>query len=181
MQTLQYITSNADKAQQMGRFLGYPISPTTLQIPEIQSLDLKEIITEKTKAAFEMIGEPLLIDDVSLVIKGMNGLPGPFIKYFVQQIGNEMICRMVDQYDTREATAMTMLGYHDGTAIHIFEGNVKGEISQHKSESSGFGWDEIFIPEGYTQIRSEMNEEDYDKTSPRLIALDRLKKFLQDH
>ena len=178
MHSFSYITSNPDKAKHMSRLLGFPISEIATEIPEIQSLNLHEVIEHKTKTAYELVKKPLFVDDVSLVITQMKGLPGPFIKYFISSLGTEKICRMVDLFPSREAVAQAMIGYHNGKNMHFFLGEVKGIISEHPSGHRGFGWDEIFIPDGYTQIRAEMNEEDYDTTSPRKVALDKLKKFL---
>lgn len=181
MQELSYITSNADKAAHMSRLLGSPIEPVAIEIPEIQSVDLQEVIEHKTKSAFELLKKPLFIDDVALVITAMNKLPGPFIKYFIQEIGNERICQIVDMFGSREAVAQAIIGYHDGTDMHFFEGKVKGTIADKPSGNKGFGWDNIFIPDGHTKIRSEMNNEEYDLTSPRAIAFTKLKQHLQIH
>lgn len=180
MNQLLYITSNPHKATHMSRLLGYDIQAHPSDLPEIQSLDLKEVILHKTQTIFEQIQKPLFVDDVSLVIKGMNKLPGTFIKYFVQELGGEKICRIVDQLPTREALAQAMIGYHDGKKIHYFLGEISGRIADKPSGTRGYGWDEIFIPDGYQQIRAEMDEEDYDSTSPRTLALDQLKRFLEN-
>lgn len=181
MQQLSYITSNPDKAKHMGRLLGHAIEPVSVTIPEIQSLDLEEIIVHKTQAAFDLIHKPLFVDDVSLVIHGMGKLPGPFVKFFLQELGTEKLCRLTDSFPSRKATAEAMIGYHDGTNISYFKGIVEGEIAKSPSGEKGFGWDEIFIPEGYTQIRAQMSDEDYDATSPRTRALEKLKTFLKTH
>lgn len=165
----------------MGRFLDREIQPSDLSIPEIQSLDLQDVITHKTQAAFDLVKEPLFLDDVALIIEGMNKLPGPFIKYFIEEIGTQKLCEIVDLYETRNATAQTMIGYHDGQQMHFFKGEIKGTISKKPDGEKGFGWDEIFIPIGHTKIRAEMDEKEYDLTSPRRIALDKLKEFIEAH
>ncbi len=181
MNSINYITGNPDKAKHMGRMLGEEIQAISLRIPEIQSLDLQEVIQHKTQAAYELLQKPLFIDDVSLTIEGMNKLPGPFIKFFMEEIENELICRMVDIFPTRKASSQTIIGYHDGKEMHFFEGEVKGVISEHPAGNKGFGWDSVFIPEGYEEIRAKMSDEEYDRTSPRKIALDKFKKYLDSH
>lgn len=179
MNNLSYITSNSHKAQHMGRLIGQSIQPISINIPEIQSLDLDEVILYKTRTAFEMIKKPLFIDDVSLIITAMNRLPGPFIKFFIQELGAEKICQIVNLFDSRKAIAQSIIGYHDGTSMHFFKGEVIGKIADSPSGTRGFGWDEIFIPDGYSQIRAEMDEKDYDTTSPRAVALHKFKDFLK--
>lgn len=61
----------------------------------------------------------------------------------------------------------------------MFNGDVKGKISYIPKGTNGFGWDEIFIPNSYTQTRSKMNELDYEATNPRKIALDKLNRYLK--
>lgn len=163
----------------MSRLLGLSIEPTRLLIPEIQSLDLRAVTIAKTKAAYDLIQKPLIIDDVSFVIHAMGRLPGPFIKFFIEEMGEEKLCRLVDLFHSREATAEAMIGYHDGEEVYIFHGSVHGMIAHSPLGEKGFGWDKIFIPDDYSFTRGEMNEEDYDKTSPRVLALRKLKAFLQ--
>ena len=82
--------------------------------------------------------------------------------------------------DDRSAQAIVALGLFDGTKTNIFTGTINGIIAQHPFGSGGFGWDTIFIPDGYTQTRAEMNEKDYDATSPRLKALEALMQFVKE-
>ncbi len=94
MVSLSYITSNPDKAKHMSRLLGYEVKPVSLIIPEIQSLDLQEVIMHKTQTAYNILKKPLFLDDVSLVIYSMNRLPGPFIKFFIQALAEEFLFHM---------------------------------------------------------------------------------------
>ena len=61
---------------------------------------------------------------------------------------------------------------------HLFEGVIKGEIIKTRKGNSGFGYDPIFVPEGYTQTFAEMGNELKNKISHRAIATNKLCKFL---
>ncbi|MBI5045036.1 MAG: non-canonical purine NTP pyrophosphatase [Candidatus Levybacteria bacterium] len=176
MEEISYITSNPHKAAHMSRLLNSSFSPISLAIPEIQSLDIDEVIREKAKAAYEVVKKPLFVDDISLTIHALGKLPGPFIKFFLSEIGADSLCRMIS--DERSALGEAALGYHDGQNIHIFHGQVKGKIAEKEMSENGFGWDRIFIPEGFSITRGEMSSADYDLTSPRRIALEKFRSLL---
>ena len=172
------ITGNIEKAQQLGRYLGMPTTHKEVDLIEIQSLDLAEIISHKAKEAYSTVKTPVIVDDVSLSIQSMGKLPGPLIKFFIRELGNEKVCKMVDCFGNRAAKAEVGMGYYDGKNLEIFTGEIEGYIADRPRGSNGFGWDAIFVPNGHTQTRAEMNEKNYDATSPRKIAGDKLKKYL---
>ena len=62
---------------------------------------------------------------------------------------------------------------------HLFEGIVKGEIIKEKRGSSGFGYDPIFVPEGYTKTFAELGNETKSKISHRALAVEKLCRFLK--
>ncbi len=179
MQEVSYITSNPDKAAHMTRLLGREIKPVTITIPEIQSLDLNEVVKEKAKAAFDILQQPLFVDDVSLQIDSLGKLPGPFIKFFLSEIGAQGICDIIDA-NNRKAIGQAALGFHDGNTVHVFYGEVVGSIARNQAGNNGFGWDRLFIPDGHSITRGEMQNDAYDKTSPRRIALEKFKVFLEN-
>jgi len=176
---ITFITGNEGKAKQLSQYLGVNVSNQKVDLTEIQSLSLAEIISEKAKEAYKIVGSPVVVDDVSLVIHALGNLPGPFIKFFIEEMGNEGICKLVSGFENRLAKAEVCIGYYDGENLEICMGEIEGEISLVPKGSNGFGWDEIFIPKGYIQTRSEMSEKDYDATNPRKFALEKLKQYLE--
>lgn len=176
---ITFITGNASKARQLSQYLGLSILHKKINLIEIQSLDLSEVIKHKAIEAYRQIMSPVIVDDVSLVINSLGELPGPFIKYFLSELGSKKICQIVSGLEGNSAIAQVSIGYHDGTEASIFTGIIEGSIAKSPIGSNGFGWDEIFIPKGYTKTRGEMNDEDYDITSPRRMALEKLNKFLK--
>lgn len=176
---ITFVTGNASKAEQLSKYLGIPVSHQKIDLTEIQSLDLYEVIKHKAIEACTLVKTPVVVDDVSLIIRGLGKLPGPFIKYFISEIGNEGICNLVANLEDKSATVEVAIGYYDGENIEVFIGEIKGKISDKPDGEGGFGWDSIVIPEGYAQTRAAMNEEDYDSTSPRKLALEKLEEYLK--
>ncbi len=177
-QVLTFITGNANKSKQLSHYLGIPLDHQKLDLIEIQSLDLVEIITHKAREAYAQIKRPVIVDDFSLVISAMGQLPGPFVKYFLSELGTKGICDIVAGLNDTSARGSVHIGYCDGGDPLLFSGSISGHISQAPRGECGFGCDPILIPEGYTQTRGEMDEADYDATSPRRIALENLKRYL---
>lgn len=175
---ITFITGNPSKAEQLSKYLGIPITHHKLDLTEIQSLDLEEVVRHKAIEAFNQLKTPVLVDDVELKIHPLGRLPGPFIKFFIEELGNEGICKLIAPYEDKSASATVAIGYHNGTEVQTFLGTIQGIIAEEPKGDGGFGWDQIVIPDGYTQTRSEMNEVDYDKTSPRRMALDSLEQYL---
>lgn len=180
MKQVTFITGNASKAEQLSKYLGITVDHKKIDLVEIQSLDLSEVVKYKAIEAYRQIQSPVIVDDVSLVINSLGKLPGPFIKYFLSELGSEKMCQIVSKFADNSAIAEVGIGYHDGVESMVFTGIIGGSIAKSPAGSNGFGWDEFFIPKGYTVTRGEMNDKDYDKTSPRRIALEKLNNFLKN-
>lgn len=174
-----FITGNSAKAEQLEKYLAQTVLHQNIDLQEIQSLDIEEVVKEKARVAYEKLKKPILVDDNALIISSLGKLPGTFIKFFEQELGYEKICKLVDTFNDRSAEAIVTLGFCDATQTKTFTGIITGRISDYPKGSGGFGWDNIFIPQGFDQTRAEMNEEDYDKTSPRRIALEYFTSFLK--
>lgn len=78
----------------------------------------------------------------------------------------------------RAATVSITFGIYDGKDLHFGEGTAKGTIAEKPRGNKGFGWDSIFIPEGKTQTYAELSDEEMAKISPRVIAVEKLKKII---
>jgi non-canonical purine NTP pyrophosphatase (RdgB/HAM1 family) len=177
MKKITFITGNQSKADYLANYLGLPIDHVKIDLDEIQSLDLKEIVTHKVRQAYQKVKKPVIVEDVSLEFKALGGLPGPFIRFFVENMSPQNICSLLDGKN-RKATARCVVGYYDGKRLELFEGKLNGEIAKVPAGKNGFGWDRIFIPDGYKITRASLNEDDDRKTYLKLKPLDKLKKFL---
>jgi len=177
MKSFTFVTGNNNKAKQLRKYLGCSVDYADIDLDEIQSLNLTQIIGHKVHEAYSKLHKPVLVEDVALECSALGRLPGPFIKWFEQEIGNEDICRLLDGKD-RNATARCMYGYFDGDTEIFFEGKLEGQIADKPRGSNGFGWDTIFIPKGYIQTRSELTAEEYERTYQLLKPLKAVKDFL---
>lgn len=177
-QPITFITGNLGKLAWTQRFVKLPLEHKKLDLVEIQSLDAKEVVEHKVKQAYELLKKPVLVEDTSLVFHALGRLPGTYIKWFLEELTNEGLCRLIDNKD-RSATATVLYGYYDGTNMIFGEGNVKGAIAQSPRGENGFGWDPVFIPEGYQQTHAELNDEEFNKISVRKAAIEDLQKKLQ--
>ncbi len=176
---LTFITGNAAKAEQLGRHLEHPVAHKKLDLPEIQSLDLHEIVEHKVKEAYKQVGGIVLVEDTSLTFSALGQLPGPLIKWFLTSLGNEGLCKILDSYDDRSAVAEVCFGLYDGTELKMFDGSAKGTVPTLPKGEKGFGWDPAFIPEGYEKTWGEMDAEEQQETSMRRVALKKLEAYLQ--
>lgn len=173
-----FVTSNKHKAREIAEILGKDIKIRELDVPEIQSLDLDKVITAKAKAAYEIVKKPVIVEDISLEIDILNGLPGPFVKFFLQSLGTEGIVKLVGK-NKSDTTVTAAIAIYNGSKMKIFKGVVHGKLSKKNKGESGFGFDKIFIPKGYQQTYAQMSPELKNKISHRAKALRMLKNYVE--
>jgi non-canonical purine NTP pyrophosphatase (RdgB/HAM1 family) len=112
MQSITFITGNQKKADYLAKYLGFPIEHIKLDLDELQSLSLREIVEHKVRQAYAKVGKPVIVEDVSFEFCALGRLPGTFIKFFVDEISLEKIISLLDGKDKR-AIARAMIGYYD--------------------------------------------------------------------
>ena len=171
------VTTNQGKIDEINDILGTDHKVSKIDVPEVQSLDLEEVITAKAKAAYAKIKKPILVTDVSLEIEGLGGLPGPFVKFFLKTLGAEKTVQLVKGSCRTKVTDAVAI--YDGKTLKTFKGSVWGKVIPRSRGKNGFGFDFVFIPSGYDQTYAEMSAELKNKISHRAKALKKLKKFLE--
>lgn len=174
-----FITGNQNKADYLSKLLGLPISHQKVDLDEIQSLDLKAITEHKARQAYKLINKPVLVEDVGLVIASMGRLPGPFIKWFLEELGLEGICRLVDALPGREAIVSCCYGYFDGRELKVFHSELEGEIAASPRGDESFGWNPIFIPKGEKLTFGEMTEEQFSRQYLRVKPISQVAEHLK--
>lgn len=175
-----FITSNQHKADYLSRVLGLPLTHNSINLEEIQSTSLEEIVEYKVRQAYAIAKCPVLVEDVALGFTALGGLPGPFIKFFVEvSNGLENLCRMLDGFNDRSATAACVFGYYDGEQLKLFCGDLHGVIANQPTGDGGFGWDKIFCPDGYGgRTRAELYVKEDVATYATIKPLVPLREFL---
>lgn len=176
---IYFVTGNKNKLKEVQAIMP-EIEGLDLDLAEIQELDPKKILETKLEEAKKYKpNSNLMVEDLSLEIEGMNGMPGPLIKWFLKSMGIEGVVKMAKLFGSQNAVARLTLGFSDTNGKNVyFEGLVKGKIVEPKGESD-FGWDPIFVPEGFDKTYAEMGMEEKNKISHRKIALEKLREYLK--
>ncbi len=155
------------------------IEQLEIELPEIQEIDAKTVVRRKLMDALKYKKAEFIIEDTSLYLDCLSGLPGPLIRWFIQAIGNKGLFDIADRFDNDKAEARTIIGYaRSPTEINFFEGSIKGRIVSPRGRSM-FGWDPVFQPEGFSKTFAEMTQAEKNFVSMRRIALDKLEKSIR--
>ncbi|HSX28418.1 MAG TPA: non-canonical purine NTP pyrophosphatase [Candidatus Saccharimonadales bacterium] len=177
---LTFITGNAGKAAYVAKALGQLIDHHKLDLDELQSMDLRTIVAHKVQQAYDHLQAPVLVEDVALECHALGRLPGPFIKWFIEEAGNQKICDMLGAFEDRSATARICYGLHDGTTVQFFEASMEGHIAAAPRGGQGFGWDQIFVSQGMDRTRAELTEAENHATSMRYEPLQKIAAWLKN-
>ena len=174
---LYFITGNTGKFEEVKSLIPF-LQQKDIDLPEIQELDPQKIITAKLQEAQKHVQGGVIVEDTSLYFSGLNGLPGPLIKWFLKSIGNEGLFKLTSHLKNNKAIAKTVIGFaKNHTEVQFFEGEINGNIVRPKGDK-GFGWDPLFLPDGSNKTFGEMTLDEKMHYSMRKIAALKLKKHL---
>lgn len=179
-----FLTSNKNKFLEISSLAShYGMDIEWLNYPkvEIQSDSLEEIARTSAIIAYNQLQKPLFVEDTGLFIEALNGFPGPYTNFVRKTIGIEGVLKLLQTIENRRAYFKTVICYVDSKIIRTFTGIVFGHISQEARGSQGFGFDPIFIPEGYTKTFAELSIEEKNKVSHRAIALKNFINFYMEY
>ena len=177
MQSVTFITGNQKKADYMRKLLMMPIEHIKLDLDEIQSLDLREIVEYKVRQAYDTIQKPVLVDDVSFEFCSLGRIPGTFVKHFVAELWLEKLASLVDGRD-RSAIARCMFWYYDGVTIQFFEWVVEWVVAEKPEWENWFGWDQIFITWENAVPNACLDDPWIEKFFRKLRPVEQLRAFL---
>lgn len=176
---LYFITGNENKFKEVKSMIP-GIEQLDIDLPEIQETDPKKVISAKILEAFNHHEGEFIVDDTSLSLDCLNGLPGTLIKWFLQTIGSGGLYELTQKYVNNKCHAKAVIGYaKDKNNIHFFEGMIEGTIQQSKGNTT-FGWDPIFVPNGFNKSFAEMSLDEKNSISHRHLAIAQLKTFLEN-
>ena len=175
---LHFVTSNSNKFRELSELLECNLSHIELDLQEIQTTDLHELIKFKLHQAYEHAQAPVIVEDTSLYFVAWNKLPGPLVKFFLKNLGLSGMVKALDEFNNNSAFAVCCLGFtKDGKRMELFEGKIKGVIVNPRG-SQHFGWDAIFLPEGHQQTFGQMSSHEKHKISQRGVAVKKFNHFL---
>jgi non-canonical purine NTP pyrophosphatase (RdgB/HAM1 family) len=174
---LSFVTTNPDKVHEANLVLPFPVKQMHLQLQELQSADLEEVVRHKAEQAWRAAQVPVIVEDTALRFLAWRQMPGPFIKYFIANLGLLGTVDALSPSKDWRAEAIAGVGYSDGNAVYYFEGRVSGHIVLPQGREI-FGWDAIFRPSDSGRTFAEMPRQEKAMRSMRAIAMLKLAEFL---
>lgn len=169
------VSGNQHKLADFERVL-FPYLPYDVRdfaIDEIQGPDREHIITAKAQSAFDVVGSPVIVEDVAAGLESLGGMPGPFIKQFEHANGEDALLQLAHAPNKRAVITST-IAYYDGQRIAIGKGEAHGNVVPARGENS-YGFDKVFVPDnqagGNTKTIAEMSLDEKDAVSERVMAV----------
>ncbi len=180
MENVFFITGNAKKMRE-ARDIVPSLQQLDIDLPEVQEIDSQEVIRYKLREAITHVDSgAVVVEDTSLHMDCLGGLPGPFVKWFLSTIGCGGLYDIAQKRGDMTAQARAVVGYSNGKITEYFEGTVDGLIVAPRGGES-FGWDAIFQPDGCKKTFAEMTIDQKNAISHRRQAFEQLRDFLENH
>lgn len=179
MKELLLVTGNPKKLDEWQQIVPDTIRLDTLDVdlPEIQSDDPIEIVSDKVRQAYAIAKKPVVVEDVSAGLDRLGGLPGPYIKTFMKRLGSGALFILAGEQEAA-ATVSCVAAYYDGDTFLTARGDVQGTVIRPKFDDGSFR--PSFIPNGQTQTYSEMTSELKNSLSHRSIAIKKLLTLIEE-
>ncbi len=141
---------------------------------------------QKAEFVFDHYNVPCFADDTGLEVESLNGEPGVFSARYAGDHRStddniNLLLKNLQSKSNRKArfrTVIALLGVEDKPVF--FEGAVNGHIISERRGTSGFGYDPVFIPEGYLKTFAEMSLPEKSVMSHRAIAVKKLEQYLKN-
>lgn len=178
---LLFVSGNKKKLQEVREILTeYDVQSNPIDLPELQG-EPEEVSIEKCKLAFEKLQAPVIVEDTSLCYNALGGLPGVYIKWFLEKTGHVGLNNLLAAYPDKTAYAQCIFSFAaPGHKPIAFVGRCNGRIVPARGPLD-FGWDPVFEPTGHAQTYAEMDKALKNQISHRSLSLAKLKEFLKTH
>lgn len=191
MKRLVFATNNAHKLEEVSAILGDKIELLSLKdincqtdIPETaDTLEGNALL--KSSYIFQNYHLDCFADDTGLEVEALDGAPGVYSARYAGGEGHNAESNMLkllhemEGKENRKAQFRTAISLILGGKEYLFEGIIKGEIIKEKRGDSGFGYDPVFVPEGYNQTFAELGNDIKNRISHRALAVNKLCDFLR--
>mgnify|MGYP000755215844 FL=1 len=188
---LVFATNNAHKLDEISSILGEKVELLSLKdihchvdIPETADT-LEGNAMLKAEYIYKNYGLDCFADDTGLEVEALNGAPGVYSARYAGGEGHNAEANMLkllhelEGKDNRRAQFRTAISLILDEKEYLFEGIIKGEIIKEKRGDSGFGYDPVFVPEGYDRTFAELGNEIKNQISHRALAVNKLCEFLR--
>lgn len=191
MKKIVFATNNRHKSEEVKAILAEKAEIFCLadigcndDIPETGST-LEENAILKARYIYEKYNIPCFADDTGLEIDALNGRPGVYSARYAGEPSNSAMNMQKVQLEmegitNREAQFRTVIAYIENGEIQLFEGTVKGAIGVKPEGNGGFGYDPLFIPEGYDMSFASLSPEVKNTISHRAIAMGKFTAYFQN-
>ena len=188
---LVFATNNAHKLEEVAAILGDQVELLSLNdigcqadIPETaETLEGNALL--KSSYIYKNYHLDCFADDTGLEVETLNGAPGVYSARYAGGEGHDAQANMLkllhelDGKENRKAEFRTAISLILDGKEYLFEGVIKGEIIKEKRGDSGFGYDPVFMPEGYDRTFAELGNDIKNQISHRALAVQKLCEFLQ--
>lgn len=138
----------------------------------------------KTRVVYAKTGINCFADDSGLLVEALNGAPGVYSARYAgeHKSDEDNIQKLLHELSSsanRTAVFKTVMALIIDDEQHLFEGVIKGTITHKKAGTNGFGYDPVFMPDGYSKTFAEMSFAEKSAISHRAIALNKMVAFLK--
>ena len=183
-------TNNAHKLEEIAAILGEEMELLSLKdinchadIPETANT-LEGNARQKALYIYENYGIDCFADDTGLEVEALNGAPGVFSARYAgdghdSEANMQKLLKELYGKENRKAQFRTAICLIMNGEEYLFEGIVKGKIIEEKRGGAGFGYDPIFVPEGYNLTFAELGNDIKNTISHRARAVEKLCSFLK--
>ena len=186
-QKIVFATNNAHKLKEVAAILGDSYEVLSLReigcdadIPETSDTFAGNAI-QKAKYVKEHYGYDCFADDSGLEVDVLNGAPGVYSARYSgggSEANMDKLLLNLTGKSERSAQFRTVIALLIGEQTQLFEGVVRGAIIEECRGEGGFGYDPIFVPEGYNQTFAELGSEVKNRISHRAKAVELLAQYL---
>jgi len=178
---LYFITSNEHKfaeAESVLKDCGINICHIRLRYDEARGEKCEEIAKKSAEMCFKRFKTPLFVEDAGLFIPSLNGFPGTYSAWVFKTLGKEGILKLLRGVKDRRAKFISAIAYVDKSGVSVFTGVSEGRITDKIHGKSGFGYDPIFVPNGWKKTYGESDEAKI-ATSHRMKSLVKFAKWFK--
>lgn len=163
----RFVTGNAGKLAEARRIVGPGLESVALDLPEIQSSELEEVLQDKAAAARARVGGAVVVEETGLELSALAGFPGPLVRWMLAAVGAEGIARCALALgDSRAVARCALLAIDDDRALFA-EGATTGNLVLPARGAGGFGWDPVFVPDEEGRTYGEMSDAEKDAIGHR--------------